>query len=58
MYGEQRFRTVHKTVHLVKIYRQRLLNFFSSAYVTLLSTTGYKVLYGTYPGRTTTEFPV
>ena len=26
------------------IYRQRLFNFFSSAYVTLLSITGYKVL--------------
>ena len=29
---------------------------FSSAYIKLLSTTGYKVLYGTYiPGRATTE---
>ena len=34
MHGEQGFKAVHKTVHLVKF--------------TLLNTTGYKVLYGAY----------
>ena len=44
MCGEQGFIAVHETVQFGLIYKQRLLYFFSSAYVTLLSTTGYKVL--------------
>ena len=45
MCGEQGFIAVHEMVHLIKfIGKLRLLNFFSSAYVTLLSITGYKVL--------------
>ena len=35
MYGEQGFKAVHL---ITEIYRQRLLNFFSSAYITLIST--------------------
>ena len=69
MCGEQGFIAVHETVHLVKFIGKGCSIFFSSAYVTLLSTTGYKVLkyssrihsYG-LPSRTTTEqiiqFPV
>ena len=41
--GEQGFKAVHKTVHLITgIYRQRLLNFFSSAHITLISTKDMK----------------
>ena len=43
MCGEQGFIAVHKTVHLVKFIGKGYSIFFSSAYVTLLSTTGYKV---------------
>ena len=43
MYGEQGFKAVHKTIHLItEIYRQRLLNFFSSAYITLIITKDMK----------------
>ena len=43
MYGEQGFKAFHKTVHLItEIYRQRLLNFFSSAYITPISTKDIK----------------
>ena len=38
------FITVRETVHLVKFIGKGCSIFFSSAYVTLLSTTGYKVL--------------
>ena len=48
MCGEQGFiavhETVYETVHLVKFIGKGCSIFFSSAYVTLLSTTGYKVL--------------
>ena len=44
MFGEQGFIAVHETVHLVKFIGKDCSFFFSSAYVTLLSTTGYKVL--------------
>ena len=48
MCGEQGFIAVHEsvyeTVHLVKFIGKGCSIFFSSAYVTLLSTTGYKVL--------------
>ena len=43
MCGEQGFMAVHETVHLVK-FIDKGCSFFSSAYVMLLSTTGYKVL--------------
>ena len=58
MYGEQGFKAVHKTEHLVKFIGKGYSFFFLEPlnYIKLLSTTGYKVLYGTYiPGRTTTE---
>ena len=43
MYGEQGFKAVHKTVHFItEIYRQSLLNFFSSAYITLICTKDIK----------------
>ena len=55
MCGEQGFIAVRETVHLVKFIGKGCSVFFSSAYVTLLST---KVLvpdsYG-LPGRITTE---
>ena len=41
---EQGFIAVHETVYLVKFTGKVCSIFFSSAYVTLLSTTGYKVL--------------
>ena len=44
MCGEQGFIAVHETVNLVKFIGKGCSIFFSSAYVTLLSTTGYKVL--------------
>ena len=45
MCGEQGFIAVRETVHLVKfIGKGCSIFFFSSAYDTLLSTTGYKVL--------------
>ena len=44
MCGEQGFIAVRETVHLVKFIGKGCSIFFSSAYVTLLSTTGYKVL--------------
>ena len=44
MCGEQGFIAVHETVHLVKFIGKGCSIFFPSAYVTLLSTTGYKVL--------------
>ena len=44
MCGEQGFITVRETVHLVKFIGKGCLIFFASAYVTLLSTTGYEVL--------------
>ena len=44
MCGEQGFIAVHETVHLVKFIGKGCSICFSSAYVTLLSTTGYKVL--------------
>ena len=44
MCGEQGFIAVRETVHLVKFIGKGCLIFFSSAYVMLLSTTGYKVL--------------
>ena len=55
MCGEEGFVATHETVHLVKFIGKGCSIFFC-AYVTLLSTTGYKVLnsYG-LPGHTTTE---
>ena len=44
MCGEQGFIAVHETVYLVKFIGKGCSIFFSSAYVTLLSTTRYKVL--------------
>ena len=44
MCEEQGFIAVRETVHLVKFIGKGCSIFFSSAYVTLLSTTGYKVL--------------
>ena len=46
MCGEQGFITVHQTVHLVvnKFIGKGCSIFFANAYVTLLSTTGYKIL--------------
>ena len=44
MCGEQGFIAVRETVHLVKFIGKGCSVCFSSAYVTLLSTTGYKVL--------------
>ena len=44
MCGEQGFIAVLETVHLVKFIGKGCSIFFSSAYVRLLSTTGYKVL--------------
>ena len=44
MCGEQGLIAVHETVHLVKFIGKGSPFFFLSAYVTLLSTTGYKVL--------------
>ena len=44
MCGEQGFIAVHETVHLVKFIGKGCSFFFSSAYVTVLSTTRYKVL--------------
>ena len=45
MCGEQGFIAVHETVHLVKfIGKGCSIFFFLRAHVTLLSTTGYKVL--------------
>ena len=44
MCGEKGFIAVRETVHLVKFMGKGCSIFFSSAYVTLLSTTGYKVL--------------
>ena len=44
MCGEQGFIAVHETVHLVKFIGKGCSIFFSSAYFTLLGTTGYKVL--------------
>ena len=44
MCGEQGLIAVRETVHLVKFIGKGCSIFFSSAYVTLLSTTGYKVL--------------
>ena len=44
MCGEQGFIAVRETVHLVKFTGKGFSIFFSSGYVTLLSTTGYKVL--------------
>ena len=61
MCGEQGFIAVRETVHLVKFIGKGCSIFFSSAYVTLLSTTGYKSTkvfvpdsYG-LPGGTATE---
>ena len=42
--GEQGFIAVHETVPLVKFIGKGCSIFIASAYVTLLSTTGYKVL--------------
>ena len=44
MFGEQGSIAVHKTVHLVKFTGKGCSIFLSNSYVTLLSTTGYKVL--------------
>ena len=44
MCGEQGFIAVRETVHLVKFIGKGCSSCFSSAYVMLLSTTGYKVL--------------
>ena len=44
MCGEQGFIAVRETVHLVKFIGKDCSISFSSAHVTLLSTTGYKVL--------------
>ena len=44
MCGEQGLIAVHVTVHLVKFIGKGCSFFFASAYVMLLSTTGYKVL--------------
>ena len=44
MCGEQGFIAVREKVHLVKFIGKGCSIFFSSAYVTLLGTTGYKVL--------------
>ena len=44
MRGEQGFIAVHETVHLVKFIGKGCSIFFSSAYGTLLKTTGHKVL--------------
>ena len=55
MHGEQGFKAVHKTVHLVKFIGKGCPIIFSSAYITLPSTTGYKVTVWYLPGRTTTE---
>ena len=46
MCGEQGFIAVHKMINLVKFIGKGCSSFFffSSAYVTLLCTTGYKVL--------------
>ena len=59
---EQGFIAVHETVHLVKFIGKGCSNFFFlSAHVTLLSTTGYKVLkyasriHNGLPDRATTE---
>ena len=61
MCGEQGFIAVRETVHLVKFIGKGCSIFFSSAYVTLLSTTGDKdqsirpgFICG-LPGRTTTQ---
>ena len=44
MCGEQGFIAVRETVHLVKFIGKGCSIFFSSAYVMLLGTTGYKGL--------------
>ena len=44
MCGEQGFIAVRETVHLVKFIDKGCLCYVSSAYVTLLNTTGYKLL--------------
>ena len=44
MFREQGFIAERETVHLVKFIGKGCSVCFSSAYVTLLSTTGYKVL--------------
>ena len=44
MCGEKGFIAVHETVHLLKFIGKGCSICFSSAYVTLLSTTGYKVI--------------
>ena len=51
MCGEQGFIAVQETVHLVKFIGKGWSIFFSSAYVTLLRTTGYKVQVLTYWSR-------
>ena len=62
MCGEQGFIAVHETVHFVEFIGKGCSIFFANAYVTLLSTPGYKVLITVFvpdsyglPGRTTTE---
>ena len=57
MCGEQGFIAVRETVHLVKFIGIGCSICFSSAYVMLLSSTGYKVLkyLSQIHGRTTTE---
>ena len=45
MCGEQGFKSVHETVHQVKFIGKGCSIFFSSVYVALLGTTGYKLLY-------------
>ena len=45
MCREQGVKAVHKTVHLVTLIGKSCLIFCVFAYVTLLSITGYKVLY-------------
>ena len=64
MCGEQGFIAVRETVYLVKFIGKGCSICFSSAHVTLLSTTGYKILkylsqihmvYLALPGGTTTE---
>ena len=42
MYGEQGFKAVNKTVHLVKFIGEGYSIFFSCAYITLLSTKDIK----------------
>ena len=48
MYGELGFNAVRKTVQLVKFTGSGCSIIFASAQIKLLSTTGYKALYGTY----------